>query len=115
MPQPSPSGWVMGQAIMHEPCKGGIQYVAPQCHSSPRKARCWREAKSASSFAKDARCTAFNRSTADTCAANSRCRGSGGTKSRASRTLDTLMVFKPDVVFPARSRMHAKNADVRYW
>src|SRR5438309_341831 len=40
-------------------------------YNSPRKARCWREAKSASSFASDARCAAFNRSTADTCAANS--------------------------------------------
>ncbi len=92
IPQPSPTGWVNGQPAMHEPCKGGIRYVAPQCHSSPRKARCWREAKSASSFAKDTRCDAFNRSTADTCAANSRWRGSGGTSMSApcNLPLETL-------------------------
>ena len=88
---PAHPGWVNGQPAMHEPCKGGIEYVAPQCHSSPRKARCWREAKSASSLAKDARCDAFNRSTADTWAANSRWRGNGGTGIRSGRNVSRLM------------------------
>ena len=62
-------------------------------HSSPRKARCWREAKSASSSASDARCAVFSSSTAVTRRANSRCNGMGGTCDRNSRIqVDALML-----------------------
>ena len=47
-------------------------------YSSPRKARCWSEAKSASSSASDARCAVFSFSTAPTRRANSRCNSMGG-------------------------------------
>ena len=62
-----------------------------QFQSSPRKARCWRVAKSASSSASDARCAVFSASTAVTRRANSRCNGMGGTGTRIAVRLSRLM------------------------